>query len=266
MRQWASKRIQLVLLNIVNNYRIDTAYFAENWGNVLSTTLYTITYIIFLDVLFSRVGTIAGYTHDQMLLLTIVAQIKFYTLFTWSFASVNQISEDVNNGNLDLVLAKPLPSLFYLTTRSISLVRMLREAAVPLAAIILATHWDQTGILTSALPVALAIFLCGQIIGHTIQFLLMIPVFWMGESRNLINTAYDLELYLPWEGITGATRLLFGVFVPIMIPAAMVTSVLLGKSEPLPMVLWAASVAAVCLWIRSTLWKLALRSYTSASS
>lgn len=266
MRQWVSRRFQLLKLNTINNYRIETAYFGENWGNVLSTTIYTITYIIFLDAIFSKVGTIAGYNHDQMLVFTFIAQLKFYSLFTWSFDGVSTISEEVNNGNLDLVLVKPVPSLFYLTTRSVSVVRMVRDAAVPIAAILLAIHWDQAGIQMSTIPATAFVFICGQIIGHTLQFLLMIPVFWMGESRNLINTAYDLEMDVPWEGITGVSRILFGVLLPILIPAAMVTSVFLGKSDALSMMGWASAVAAVCLWLRSTLWKMALRSYTSASS
>jgi len=266
MKPWASRRLQLIKLNIVNNYRMETAYFSENWGNVLSTFIYTITYILFLDVLFSRVSTIAGYTHDQMLVFTLIAQLKFYSLFTWSYDSVSAIAEDVNNGDLDLVLVKPVPSLFFLTTRSISIVRLLRDAAVPVLAIILVINWDQAGIQLGAIPAALFIFLCGQIIGHTMQFLLMIPVFWVGESRNLLSVAYDLEMDLPWEGITGGMRLLLAVLIPIMIPASMVATVLLGKSEPLPMLLWALAVAVVCLFIRSFMWKLALRNYTSASS
>jgi ABC-2 type transport system permease protein len=261
------ERMQLLRINLVNSYRQDTAYFWSTWATLLSTLTYTLTYLLFVHVLFANVRTIAGYSQDEVLVFTLIGNLSFYLLFSWSSDNLDLLRNDVNRGDLDLVLTKPLPTLFYISTRHISLLQLLRDAVPPCLILILNIHWSDLAITASSALAGLTVFIAGCLAFHVIQFLLVLPVFWLGESGELAALSYSLSSYdLPYEGFPVTLRRVLTVFLPILISAGLSTSVLLGKSAALPAVAISVAIALVGLVIRQAAWNLALRNYTSASS
>lgn len=260
------ERLTILVINIGNTGRQEMAYFSNNWSSIISTVVYAITYLVFIEVLYLNVDSVAGYSQNDMLFFTLLSEINFFSLFAWSHNNLGDLITDVNRGDLDLVLTKPLPHLFYLTFRKISLIQLLRDAIIPIIAIVSVIDWSTLAFTRTGLLAGLVVLICGQIAFHTIQFFLALPVFWHGEARTLFNLAYSLVGNIPFEGYPVGLKIGLTVFFPILISTALSASVMLNKTDPFLMLILSILVAASCLFLRAWGWTLALKNYTSASS
>lgn len=252
------------------SFQKETAYWSNNWTSVLSTTIYTLSMLLFLDVIYSNVNVVAGYSRNEMLVFFLLVQVTFFTNWGLWQQNLRDFIVSVNRGDLDLLLVRPVPVLFFITFRRIKLLSLLRDAVPPMVAIILSIKWDLVTFTVPNLLAAAALFVMGMIAVHVFQFLATLPVFWFAESKSVLKISMAVESgtkLTPLEGFTNnPLRLILGTVAPTLISAGFATSVLLGKSDPIYMLLWAFIVTVVALYIRDIAWQIALRSYTSASS
>lgn len=263
------KRYSLLKASIVYTFRGDTAHLANNWGNVLSTCFYTISNIIFIDVLYSNVKTVAGYGRDEMLLFMFIGQISYYV--SWLIHdNIDWLIEIVNNGQLDLVLSRPVPSLFYITFGRIRLFSVLRDCIPPMIVLSLVIHWQSLSLSPISIVAGLLICLMGIACAHVVHFLSALPVFWIGQSSQVLdmseNIEYNIGKTIPLEGFGKKVQFFFTALVPYLISAGVATSVALGKIPAGTAFLGVLVITSVFLLMRSYTWNLALKSYTSASS
>lgn len=264
-------RFELLKANTIFTFQKETAYWADNWASVLSTTFYTVAMLIFINVLYANVTTIVGYNKNDMLLFFLIGQMTFYTTWAISAQNMQEFILDVNRGDLDMILTKPLPALFYITFKRIRLFsNIFRDGIPPTLAIIFAIDWSSLHFSMFNVIVAVVIFFLGQICLHVLQFMSVVPVIWFGESISIFKLAFDIENYagrfIPLEGFNNYFRLIFGALIPVMISTSFTTSVLLNKSEPVFLLVWAIVVTVLALIVRGWMWNLAIRNYTSASS
>ncbi|MFA5291055.1 MAG: ABC-2 family transporter protein, partial [Candidatus Paceibacterota bacterium] len=122
MKGWGSKlKIywRILRANLINTFQTETAYFGNNWGNMISTIIYVTVQILFINVIYSRVNTFAGYDKNEMYFLLFIGQFGFYLL--WGISEMNNqtLIKDINRGSLDFLLVLPVPSLWYVTFRKI---------------------------------------------------------------------------------------------------------------------------------------------------
>jgi ABC-2 type transport system permease protein len=261
------ERVAILKINIRNSYLQETAYFGNNWASVLSTVLYTATYLLFVNVIFSNVQLLAGYNKNEMLFLTLMGQLNYYTLATISLPNADKMIEDVNRGNLDLILVRPVPSLFYVSLRDINLLGFFKVAAIPLLFIASTMDWSALSFSSTTVLLGAVSFIFGIIAGDAVKFLLSLPVFWQGEAQELSTFIYPLTSgNFPWEGLGTGMKIGFGVILPTLISISIASSVFLSKSDPYTLTGWAIAVGSLFLWLKITTWKYALRNYTSASS
>lgn len=270
-KEFIKERVILLKANTVFTFQKETAYWADNWGSVLSTTLYTLSMLVFINVLYSNVQTIVGYTKNDMLLFFLMGQIAFYTTWAISAQNMQEFIQDVNRGDLDLILTKPFPALFYITFKRVRLFsNLFRDGIPPTLAIIIAIDWSQFHFGFLNIIVATVLIVLGQICMHVLQFVSVIPVIWLGESKSILKLFFDIDTYagrlIPLEGFGSYFRIIFGVFIPVMIASSFPTSVLLNKSNPLYLLGWGVLVTLTALYVRTVAWRLAIRNYTSASS
>jgi ABC-type uncharacterized transport system permease subunit len=85
---------------------------------------------LFYHFLIYKFKTIAGYNIDQFLLLSLFGQIFFYAAYGFSKQSVDKFIMAVKKGNLDFVLLRPMPSMFYISFRSIPIISTLRDSII----------------------------------------------------------------------------------------------------------------------------------------
>ncbi len=261
-------RFSLLKTNAINSYHVQTAYFADNWASVGSTVFYTLTMFLFVKILYSNVQLFAGYTYDEMILLLLFGQLNFYSDWLWSTNNIGAMIDSVRTGELDLVLSKPIPSLFFITFRDISIVNRIKDGLPSLAILSSLLNWSN--IHTDLLRVFLAfvVFTCGQICWHCFRFLFALPVFFVGQSNQIFQISGTLgeNNDIPYEGWGDKLKFVFTAIIPSLMTAQMAVSVLLGKSNPLYMVILALVVTIVFLILKHIGWIIALRNYSSASS
>jgi len=274
MKQWGSKARaaiseRLFLLRSSTRYsvRLETAYFFDNWAAMLSTIAFTVSYIVFINVLFQNVPTFVGYTRAEMLFFMLISQCTFYSTWIWSINNVHLIELDIRSGDFDLILTKPVPLLFYAHTRRISIVRFVRNSIPALLAITVAIPWSELTLRGENLLMAFVAFLLGQLALNAIQSILILPAFWVPGAR-VLSMLYDdiLDKQIPAEALPRWFSLVFVVLVPILLTAAFTTGIALGRYDAFLALGVSAGATALVSWVRVRLWRFALRSYTSASS
>jgi ABC-2 type transport system permease protein len=259
----------LLRASIVYTFQAETAYAWASMASLLGVILVAITQIIFVNTSFSSIDTIAGYTKDQMMVFTTIGFISFIVSSYLFSGSINELVKDVNKGTLDFALVRPVPSLFYMLTRKISIFNLIKEGLPGFIVLFLAINWTALSISPESILPAIICFFCGQFCSMYIQFSLSLPVFWFGESSQLIDLAYlfDYRLgrFIPYEGINSSIRIFFTSIIPVMIGTGVTTSILFGKSD-ISIVYYVIAITILLLFVQNWLWKMALRSYTSASS
>ena len=259
--------LRLLYINIVNTWQTDTAYFAHGWGNVLSTVAFTITYLVFISVLFANVRTLAGFTRDQMLFLLLVVQVNFYLMWAWAYNNAQRLVDDVNRGNFDLLLTKPLPALFYSSIRNISLLQFVRDGLPAILFVVFSIHWGLLAFQPLAMLAGVALIVAGQIATQSFLLLLALPVFWFGQSNDLLNLGYPLmDADMPYAGVQPNLRVVLTLFIPSLTMASLPAAVMLGKFDILTGLGFGLGAAALLSILKVLIWKSALRHYTSASS
>ena len=253
--------------NLVNTFQGETAYFGNNWGNLISTVFYTAVQILFINVLYSRVPSFAGYSKNDMYFVMFVGQAGFYFLWGWSEMNNRLLIEDIKKGALDFLLVLPVPSLWYVTFRKIPLLTIARDGFPNLILIAALINWSQLSFTWFSLVMGVIIFILGQIAWSGFNFLLVLPVFWEGESKQIYSLSYALRDTdnVPWEGYRPVFQFSLSILIPTLILSAIPVSVILGKSNAWQMLTLAFCVALFFSLLKIRLWKFALKNYTSAS-
>lgn len=264
------KRIDIFSAGSLFAFRKEVAYSGNNWAGIISTTAYTLSMLLFVNIIFANTKQIAGYSHNEMLLYFFMGQLTYYSNWHLSMTNIYELISDVNKGNLDMVLMKPVPALFYLTSRNIGGLRMFMDGFPPTLAIILSINWPSLGITPTNLIYGIFIFIFGSIALHVFQFLAALPVFWLGESENIVDLAGFIGAgsgsMIPFEGFTRPIQIVFGTIIPVLIATAFSASALLGKTNSQFLFFWAFIIALLAVIIRNIAWKIAIKNYTSASS
>lgn len=264
---YIKERLRILWINTVNSYQIETAYFINNWGNIISTTSFTLTTIFFVNAIYGNVHSIAGYSKDEVLLLTLMGSLNFYIISTFSMTNAETMITDVNRGNLDLTLSKPLPALFYVTFKNINVLSMFRDAAVPVLCTCSVITWSTLNITSISLLSGAVTFFFGLLAADAVMFLLAMLVFWKGEAGEMTTLFYTLiDERFPWEGLPQPIKILFSVIIPVFLTIPVTTSIILSKSSPLPLMLLSIAVSILFQYLKRYGWQRALRAYTSASS
>ncbi len=258
-------RLRLLRLLIRNNWQQETAYFSNVVAGTFTPLLYSLTFIFFISVLYQNIHAMAGYTKDEMLFVIFIGQASFFSYNFWGQGS-EYMETYVNTGQLDYILTRPVPSLFYMTFERIRPLEAVLNFLGPLTPVWIIIDWSMLNIHLNQIVPAAIVFFCGAILFHQSQFIVSMVAFWTGRGRQAMLIVYAASSQsIPLEGLTTSLRWLFLGIVPVYI-SAVAASILLGKAEPWP---WAGIVlttAVIFSMIKRYLWRLALRHYSSASS
>ncbi|CAN5716228.1 hypothetical protein BH23PAT2_BH23PAT2_04260 [soil metagenome] len=261
-------RLSLLRINLINRFQRDTAYFAENWSNVFSTVLFTATQIVLVEFLFGNITSLGGFSKNDIYFLLFFGQIAFYSQMALSFTPATEFAEDVNQGNLDIMLTKPVPVVWHAYTKSISFVQMFRDGIPPMLPFLFLIDWSALEISTYTLAAGLVIFIAGFIIDHVLVFTLSLSSFWSGSSTFILNFfwAERTETKIPFETLFDWFKVLMFILTPVFVVVSLSVSVILGHTEPVFWSIVSVSVAVVAVCLSRIMWRKALRQYSSASS
>ncbi|MER3419650.1 MAG: transporter [Chloroflexota bacterium] len=224
-----------------------------------------------IAVIFAHLPRLRGWSLGEVAFLYGTSYLAF-KLADLAVGHLDTLGPQVQSGQLDPLLVRPLGALFQVITADFSLRQVggLVQGVVVLGLALtrLEIAWTPGRVLVFVLmPVCGAlIFAAVWIAGHTLAF-------WTvrgGEAVNAVTyggnmlTTYPLEIFAPW------LRRLLAFAVPLAFVNYLPSLYILDKPDPfgLPAVLRFASplVAAVALVVAGRIWNAGLRRYRSTGS
>ena len=262
-------RYNILKLCIYHNIQIDLNTKTAFWDGLLGSAGFTLTYFLFLNVIFANVKTLATLNKDEMLLFTLICQINYYLLWGLTLHNSETILEDITYGNLDLTLIKPLPTLFYTLTKSIKIIPFLRQGLPVCIALSFTINWSTLYILKTNIIVGLFIMICGQLIFNACYSILGFYNFWKENTDidNVLMTIDDsLGRTIPVNGLDNFWKFVFLCIIPVCIPSSLALLTLLGKANIIIAGMLAFIVAFIFSILKIFIWNKGLKNYNSINS
>lgn len=230
--------------------------------------LWFVGQIVFLEVLFSYVQTIAGWSKWEVVLLIGTHQVIGQIFQAFFYVNVANLPELVRTGKLDFMLLLPVDSQFAVSTRQFGLDSVV-NAALGIAIVVLSLV--KLHILPGAGQVLLYFVAIGMgvAIHYSIMFFLATMSFWIVRSQGLIYgyfSIFNIARY-PQSIFHGLFKIVFSWVIPVIIVANVPAQILARSFEPTSLLLLQLAAAALIVATGVRLfWRTALRRYSSASS
>lgn len=220
---------------------------------------------LFSLFLFYRTGyEFAGWSWQEAML--VVGMFTFLQGISQTFLSpnLNRIVDQVQQGTLDYVLLKPISSQFWLSMRMVS------PWGLPdliLGLMILIYMGNRLGLSPTNYVWSLMPIGCGVLILYSLWFMLGATSIWFVKIYNVTEVLRGfLEAgRYPIVAYPAIYRFFFTFIVPVTFLTTIPAATMLGRS-PTPWIIGAACLGSVLLVLSNTVWRFALRFYTSASS
>jgi ABC-2 type transport system permease protein len=241
------------------------AAVAEAWANrqafwvqVLAMVVNDIAWVGFWLLFFDRVGTVRGWDADRVLLLFAVLTTSA-GLVLGVLANARSVGRMATEGQLDAVLALPVPPLAYLLVRRIETTN-LGDFLFGIALFVVAGSptLERTGIYVAG-TLAAAVLLTGFLVatGSLAFFAGRSETGELGLHAMLLLASYPADIF------TGTSKVLLYTAVPAAFVAA-VPSTLVDDFDPATALALGGAAAAFAFtgW---ALFTLGLRRYTSGS-
>tara|TARA_B100001250_G_scaffold380748_1_gene372446 strand:+ start:1583 stop:2314 length:732 start_codon:yes stop_codon:yes gene_type:complete len=224
------------------------------------------SYFFFFSVIFSYVDTLGDFSKDAVIIFLIITYLTD-SVFVFFFGSNTfQVNRMVVKGDLDLLLLKPVNSLFFISFRYVATYSII-SAILLLALLIRMTsiYPDPIGIINYV--IFFISFAMGILILYSLEFLVACLVFWyknfsVGGWLCSELTKYSRRPDSIYSGIL--RKLLFSFF-----PMAMISSIparMLIFGPDFYMLLCQLFITFFALLLTLFVWNKGLIRYDSASS
>lgn len=260
-------KLRLIVAMTRYSWQIDSAYFSDLMLKPIHSAANAIAALIFILITFNQTDTLLGYSANQMLFVFLLYGAAFYISELVIGSNAQELKTDVASGNFDFVLIRPISSLFQVSIRNLSILKLICGVAPAIVIYAIMIDWSQLGITWLTFWCGSIIFVCGLLAQRVFQLLCTIIVFWTGYVQEPVFIVYHaMTKQMVWESQPHWFRLVFTTIIPTAIVHALSASVFLGKFTALPATIFAILVAVSLLGIERYAWAKALRAYSSASS
>lgn len=240
--------------------------YRANFVTRIATDIFWYTaQIMTFEVLFMHTNKIGDWTLEQMrVFLGVVFVVDALYMIILS-ENLDQFSEKVRKGDLDLLLAKPINSQFMISLQKAStamLGNMIIACSWFIFSLIQISDFQWTRLLWLIILIP-----CGLVALYAMRFSLAATAVIFARSENLQFIWYQIyrlgmrpdSIYTPWFKWMLLTALPVGVIASVPAKALL---------EPPNIVLfiWVVILSGILIYLTNKFWKFALRSYSSASS
>lgn len=270
MRQlWVELRKHLIIyrLFVKNSLMAQMEYRFNFIGNMAMETGYLFVKLSYVLVVYRSGVEINGLSPDEILLF-----IGTFVALTAVYAGLYMINnfrlrEKIKDGELDLLITKPVSLQFMATLRQSDMTIFSVDAIA--GAIMVAIAWARLGLPVTIVTVGgyLGLLLISSLVAYSLFLMPQILSFWMMNTSSIAeitDSFWDfnnmpMDIYNRWIIQTG-------VFVlPIFVISNFPPMFVLGKMTPLYLG-WSVVLPLLLLGLVRAFWKKGLRSYSSASS
>lgn len=266
----SARRVVLVVFAALR-YRIngEKAYIGNIWLEFASTGMYVVTYIVFIDLLFRRVGTIADYSRNDFLFMSLMGQLTYYTISRLLSMPQYFLVDAVRTGLFDLLLLRPFPTRALLVATAIQPLHALITSVPSMAIICFVINWGALTITPLSVALGVLTWCCGLVIFNGLLSVLAYPVFTQGDATDMLNfwwTSFGIGEF-PFDKLPPVIKGLGVTIIPGILLVSGTTQVILTKEGSLGnTIAIALGGALVSIFIQKILWRNALLNYASASS
>lgn len=241
-------------------FRIDF-YF-----RIIMDVIYYIVNILFFKIIFLHSNLLAGWTEPQVMIFVsafIIIDAINMTVFANNFW---MIPVHINKGSLDYYLLRPASTLFFVVFQDFaanSFVNILIAAGIMIWTLL--QYPDPLAV--GNLLLFFFLILNGTAMYCFVRLLFVLPVFWTHSTRGMDMLFWGLVRFMerPHHIFYGAMRTILMTVMPFALMASMPTEVLFSDN-PWPMVGYCVAATCVFFVLSLGLWRLGIRSYSSASS
>jgi ABC-2 type transport system permease protein len=233
---------------------------------IVMDMIYYVVNIGFFSVIYHHTNLLGGWDYDQILIF--ICGFFFIDAFHMTVFANNMwfLPQYVNKGDLDYYLLRPVSSLFFLSLRDFaanSFVNLIIASGLVIWAIAQSpVSYSLESIVLFAL-----LLLNGSLIYQLLHILFIIPVFWLHSNRGLGELFYSVEKFCdrPDRIFSGPMRKALLTVLPFSLVASYPARILLdGFNTGFLLHMLAATLLLYA--VVQAFWKLALKSYSSASS
>lgn len=262
------RTLTLIGVAFTEQVRAERAYLGNFWFGMLTKLAYNVMFILFIDQLYHRIGTLGDFTKNEFLLVYLISQLGFYLCYYGIFFPLKKLLFQVRSGSFDLLLLKPVPHRAFLYISGMSAFELVLTALPSLLILGGLIDWGQINVSASSVALGLSVWLSGIVICNTVLFALVVPVFKNGDSTDSLDVFYSITSMgqQPYSKLPSAMQVAALVVFPQILIAGAAGEVLLMKGDMPAVPLIAGAAAIVSIIIAQLLWRHALRNYTSASS
>ena len=241
-------------------FRLDFSF------RILMDIIYYVVNILFFKVLFSHTSIIAGWNEQQMMVF--ISSYLLVDAITMTVFSSNMwwLPYQINKGELDYHLIRPVSALFFLSLKEFSANSFLNLViASGIFGYSLLSYQETYSAMDLLLFITLLIN--GALIYYCCQMLMILPVFWTQSARGFMDLFFSMGIVMerPDRIFKGWLRILFTIILPFTLIASFPARLFLERfSWP---TFFHLSAVSIGLWIVMLfIWKMGLRNYSSASS
>lgn len=217
-----------------------------------------------LFLFYSKGYTFKGWSWEAALVVLGIFTLLQGFSSTFLASNLNRIVRHVQEGTLDFVLLKPIPSQFWLSTHTLSpwgLPDLIFGSAI------IGYAGTKLGLGVSNYLISAIPLFFGLVVLYSLWFVLGATSIWFVKIYNateVLRGLLEAGRY-PIVAYPVSYRFFFTFIVPVAFLTTVPAEAMLGRSQ-MTWMMGAGVLAVVLFFVSTRFWRFALRFYTSASS
>lgn len=259
------RSLRLTLLFLRNSLQVEMEYRANLLASLLTALFSGTLSILTLLGIFGRTAEIGGWDLPRMIALVGVSMIIEGLIDCWLYPSLNAITEYVRQGELDLLLIRPINSQFMVSFRNI---RIWFAGNVVLGILAILYGMRAQHVLTLGhLALCFLLIAAGIAILYSIWLAAATLAFWFTKVGEVSIIAYTLMETgrFPVSAYPAWARFALTYVLPIAFITNVPAEAAMGRLS-WPGAALGLCAAAIALAFGNFFWRFGLSRYSSASS
>lgn len=252
--------IQLGKISVMSALEYRTDFWVKGGFKVLESAVGFLI-IVFL---FSRIDEIVGWNNYQVLLISLTYTLTAYLGAFFILPGLKQFAKDLNRGDIDKYLTKPVNLQAYATLSWWDWSQAFRIVAAIIGIMVIVNRFA-ISISFSQLAAYLISIIVSIFLLYSFAFTIISSVLWLKRVRNIDYLAIILwdQGKMPTSIYGTVFKIVYATIIPLWFAATVPIGVLTGKYS-LFIAVYGVILAGISLFVSNLFLKYGIRRYTGA--